>query len=384
MYHLRKKLHGYLEIKLGEKPPGKTIRGESAYYLEEALQAPIFQGPSIIDILAPEIPPFMLDGQVIIGKQAQILHILTSASKEKPVNNPELLDKIFPSGEEEISFKKLSDLKKDTIALIEGKGLVFRHVHSERQTSEDSEPEYLFTGYYIEAASLNEPASSDTPVEKDEERKSYVDGFIERLPKDARALLTKVRQSDDFRFASELFERNKDESEETFNELRSNIAGYLFETVAYLYLKEKLKREGKILLSPQESFELFHLLIPEKEIIEHPFGLQFGIEGVSVPDGIVLIPSRNSTAIEGSCEYTLTDVDESGDKVKTLSDRAYRFDRNMNNLESKDIVKLSGIVPYLKSLYQNINDAFISPETKKQYIVLPARLTIPSEHGTHY
>lgn len=368
---------------LNRKPTSSMLlqRGLDLLTTEESeeeveVQTPINQVPSIIDLLAPEIPPFILDDQIITGKQAQILHILTSASEEQPVNNPELLDKIFPSGEEEVSKKKLADLKNSTIVLIKGKGLVLRHAYSTIQTSDDSEPVTIFTGYYIEPVSLDESRGMD------EEKKSYVEGFIETLPQGVRTLLAKVRESEDFRIASDVLKKYKDEPEATIKELRSYIAGYLFESVAYLHLKEILKRQGKILLSPKECFEIFRLLYPEKKLIEFPFGLQHGIEGVSVPDGIVLELSKNSTKIVGSCEYSLTTVRDTGDKEQDLEKRAYWFDKNINSLESKEIVRFSRIGNYLKSLYPKINDAFISPEKKVQYIVLPDPLTFPSASGT--
>jgi hypothetical protein len=71
-------------------------------------------------------------------------------------------------------------------------------------------------------------------------------------------------------------------------------------------------------LSPQQTFELFRILHPDRKIIETPFSLQKGIDGITIPDGIVFKETQFGLEIVVICEYTLQDLNKSTSKQEQL------------------------------------------------------------------
>lgn len=105
-----------------------------------------------------------------------------------------------------------------------------------------------------------------------------------------------------------LLEQRPESWVESFNKKNSrNLAGFLFEIIAFNFLKGKIG-PGEVLLSPTETFDFYKQLHPKKPIVfsnAFGFGLHSGILGITVPDGILLTGTEDKTKIIGVCEYTL-------------------------------------------------------------------------------
>lgn len=129
--------------------------------------------------------------------------------------------------------------------------------------------------------------------------------YLESWPPNKRQLLFKLMQSADFQYALGWLENCREEDQLRFQERKASLTGYLFETAAYLQLKDGWHRSGVILLSPQETFEVYRLLHPDKPVVETGNSLQRGLEGITVPNGLIVTKSLKgtSTRIDGLYEY---------------------------------------------------------------------------------
>lgn len=84
---------------------------------------------------------------------------------------------------------------------------------------------------------------------------------------------------------------------------RHALAGRVFEELAYFALCEQLQG-SHIILSPQQTFHLFKLFHP-KARATNDMGISMGIEGVVVPDGLLVKRNHTVWEIEAFLEYKL-------------------------------------------------------------------------------
>lgn len=92
-------------------------------------------------------------------------------------------------------------------------------------------------------------------------------------------------------------------------DFRTKLAGFIFEGLSFCFLREELKG-GEVLFSTKETFELYRQRYPQKPLLDRNFGLNFGIQGVTVPDGLLFTSQGGETQIVGVCEYTLMGLDQ--------------------------------------------------------------------------
>ena len=106
-------------------------------------------------------------------------------------------------------------------------------------------------------------------------------------------------------------------------DLESRFAGAMFETIAYGMMNSRAEKMGLELLSPQETLGIVQQFYPDHEMYPNPFG-QMAMEGIWMPDGILLDPHGEHTILKGFCEYTLTNGrGKIGEVYKRFNDMKY-------------------------------------------------------------
>jgi len=212
---------------------------------------------------------------------------------------------------------------------------------------------------------------------------SKVDVFIQELPEEARSLLTQVRDSEDFRYVAEVVSKFVPKDNQPVKGLRRCVAGYLFETLAYSYLQKQLTNENKVFLSPKETLEVYYQLHPTRRRIDYKYGLQRGIEGISVPDGIVLAPVLSlskgikEVRIDGICEYMLGTRAKLKRAQLTRSPEAYMG--NMRYLTNPTNPESMGVANYIRSKYPHLPDNVSVNNNLGVFVVLPSGVKTPFE-----
>jgi len=208
---------------------------------------------------------------------------------------------------------------------------------------------------------------------------SKVDAFIQQLPEETGFLLAEVRRNEDFRYAANVARKFIGQDAQTVEELKSRVAGYLFETFTYLYLSKQLAAKNKVLLSPHETLEVYCQRYPTRKKVSDKYGLQNGIEGISVPDGIVLTPlkHRDTVRVDGVCEYMLgTNYKLNGGWQLTRSPATYNkqlfYLTNQRNPES------IGVANYIHSRYPHLPINISVHSNLDVFVSLPQGVEIPS------
>jgi len=133
-------------------------------------------------------------------------------------------------------------------------------------------------------------------------------------------------------------------SDNKLSRVRNRFSGAIWENMAYHFLAAR-QPDDQVVLSPEQTFELFRLVLEEKgedyQIVQHPFGTM-GIKGWGVPDGVVYdLETQRNLFI---CEFT-------------CYGRQQYFDRKFANF-------ISG-KNYQKKLYAGTELLFIVPDNKR-------------------
>lgn len=125
-----------------------------------------------------------------------------------------------------------------------------------------------------------------------------------RLRPDSSKLFSKIMESAEFGVVIQgLQEVSVPAQQNTPDGLKGRLAGRIFELASFYFLKEELK-PGEILLSPDETFLVYSVIYPNRQIDKvSPFFS--AIEGISVPDGIILAKCDGRTRITGVVDYSV-------------------------------------------------------------------------------
>lgn len=75
------------------------------------------------------------------------------------------------------------------------------------------------------------------------------------------------------------------------------LAGAMFEEIAYLHTTTLDRGERPTVLSPEETIILFRNIHRDKELVAEDYGLNFMIEGVNIPDGLVISETEDALNI---------------------------------------------------------------------------------------
>lgn len=131
---------------------------------------------------------------------------------------------------------------------------------------------------------------------------------------EARILLGEFLESQEFAFGVgklndflRLKPGERTMSEDRFKEL---LVGFFFSNIAYGILKKGLKNRER-LLSPQETDEFYDLQYPSRPK-RNLYGLGLQIEGITIPDGILISAHGDKTVINRVYEYSLASPDNPG------------------------------------------------------------------------
>lgn len=120
-----------------------------------------------------------------------------------------------------------------------------------------------------------------------------------------RALFAWYKTTDAFRIAYQelvrccLMPRTNDE----LNRFRDCFAGRVYQDMAHAVLASRQSDLGGVLLSPKTTLELYQKLYPHAPLCKDPFRLG-SLEGISVPDGVVIGEDRGRKDVVVVCEYT--------------------------------------------------------------------------------
>lgn len=327
------------------------------------------------------------NGQEVGGKIAELLILLNDTSDDSQKDTGKLGKGLYPEDDDITATNNARSCIARTRKRLIGTGVELvsiipdniSKVHGEK-ASHFLREEKPFQP--VETATANGQAiavESSKPVSL-----SKVDAFIQELPlpwEQTRSLFEKVRDSEDFRYVKDVARRVIEQKTQTSETLRQDLAGYLFEAMVHLHLQEQLVRDDKILLSPSETFEVYCQLMPARKKIIHRSGLQKGIEGISLPDGIVFgFTSKNLARIEGICEYSLSNVDKDGYRRKlVLLDDSRIGDMHSISASTSTSIGSNMVADYIFSIYPKLRGHIGISENPKQYTVLPEGVDIPLE-----
>lgn len=129
----------------------------------------------------------------------------------------------------------------------------------------------------------------------------------------------------------------KDEEEDT--EFFRSFAGALFEEVGYLHLKEALAEKDTFILSPTDVVEVFRKLYPDRNT-DPIFNLNSGVQGISLPDGLVIKDEGSSLTIKGLIEYKSSKDAPKGETFRKQL-KNYTLDMFIRNFSSNNTPKNS-------------------------------------------
>lgn len=138
-------------------------------------------------------------------------------------------------------------------------------------------------------------------------------------------------------------------------QLRTAVAGVIFEQLAFLYLTERLTT-GRILLSPTQTFSLYKLWYPDHTVVEY-YGIRDGLYGITVPDGFELRQAKKSWLITKICEY------KAGIQVKRTRTQLTRYRHKSDLFSDKLEYGSSGSEQLGLILTQVVPDLPIMPVT---------------------
>jgi hypothetical protein len=225
-----------------------------------------------------------------------------------------------------------------------------------------------------------EQTQESSVLEVGEEGLSCVDKFLQELPEDTQKLLLKIRKSEYFRYVGDIVRGISGQDTNLTDELRRGVAGYLFEVLSYLYLKEQFAEENIIILSPGETLKVYHELYPTRRKTVNRFGLQRSIEGITVPDGIILDYSskkRNRVTIRAACEYSLGNPKDTF-KQENLRRFPSLFRTDFHQITGPVTEESTVITNYVQSKYPHFpSNARYNSEDVKILIAAPIGVKLP-------
>ena len=206
---------------------------------------------------------------------------------------------------------------------------------------------------------VEEPTQAPKKAPAENVKRSNIDSLMQNVPEVMRNLLTGIMNAEDFKFAKGVLIKEiakikaiGNNPEET-RKLSASVAGFLFESLCYSFLRGLSDFKQGILLSPKQTFDVYALLNPHKDIIKDYDGLQLGLDGISVPDGIVLSysPQYKRLIILGICEYKLAingSFHQLPEALSTLKNNSLLL-TSENNPEVKDAIS------YIRNNYPNLS-----------------------------
>ncbi|MBI2007233.1 MAG: hypothetical protein HYS83_00805, partial [Candidatus Blackburnbacteria bacterium] len=155
-------------------------------------------------------------------------------------------------------------------------------------------------------------------------------------------------------------------SKNGLEEFMLRFSGALFEIVATRSMEDVLGKRERI-IPINEVFEVFAKTYPEREPITNGFGLNLGIDGVRLPDGIIVHINGGAVYINAFCEYSLNPY--------SLQKKAWRY----NSEKRKNGFVLDSHLTRREELKRNLA-VFI----RGRYPELPRRVQFDSQFGTIY
>lgn len=153
------------------------------------------------------------------------------------------------------------------------------------------------------------------------------------------------------------YEFTKARTDKECEEYKSNFVGKFYQDFTYCIMAAK-EYPNRIVLSPELTVDLFSILYPRLHVTDHPFGMQ-SIEGISVPDGLIIEGDIKDPKITGFLESTV------------ISYWSERYGKKYIAY-GQSITNLSDRYPNIFSYDINIIFAIPSPISPGGYKILPS------------
>lgn len=221
---------------------------------------------------------------------------------------------------------------------------------------------------------------------------------------EAQGLFTGLLRTEEFEFGLaklEEFLRQdrvfvKPAAMEEFTTLRSRLAGFFFEQIAYAFMAKEIGDNGdnQVLLSPRQTDALYRWRFDrlQDRFYEHG-GFRLGIPGITVPDGIVFDVAQNSGreefVIAFICEYKLTIKPRRSDKRGSQAKYHASPNRFLDDLfqsagsltnqvmlseELSEVVGIPRTIRLTPDRYQGVVYVLPSPKNEEEEGLIEARL----------
>lgn len=210
---------------------------------------------------------------------------------------------------------------------------------------------------------------SDVPHWPDESLPSKTIEAVNLIEdEDGRTVILDLLESEHFfrmtAIANEFLQNGPVKSE--FEDFMLRFRGAFFEVAATKYVGGGLNRHER-LFATSEAFEVFARTYPEREPIINGSGLNLGINGVRLPDGIIVRANGSTVYIDGFCEYSLS--------RHSLLEKAWRY----NPRRKKQGFVLDSHLSRREELKRNLA-VFI----RKHHPELPRKVQFDSQFGIIY
>lgn len=198
---------------------------------------------------------------------------------------------------------------------------------------------------------------------------SFTEYYINLLPVSVKDVLGDVIKSDSYQHVMRLIDKVIQEKPSLYEleDLEGYLAGFLFEQFSYQFLNRQLIGPYMRLLSPEQTIEMYKKIYSDKKVVENNLGLK-GIEGVSVPDGVILkkVPDK-TLVISAIVEYTTrsspSSIDSKMKKIKLMSTIEW------SNLVFTKSIEYRNAQSYLRQIYGQ-SDLRLKPVEKSFPLLL--------------
>lgn len=129
-----------------------------------------------------------------------------------------------------------------------------------------------------------------------------MEACLKQMPDDTRELMEAVLSDENSRDIFRAVKEFQPKNDTAVKDFTRHLSGALFEQLAYQHIKKGLPK-GQILLSPSETFTLWRAIYLNRRSMNNGFGLNKGIEGITVPDGAIAIEEEDQLTIASVEEY---------------------------------------------------------------------------------
>lgn len=174
-------------------------------------------------------------------------------------------------------------------------------------------------------------------------------------------------------------------------EFDNSFVGAIFEQMAYQYLRSSYEGTAQALLSPQETLIIYQhaFTFTDRQLTNNNFSLNPSIEGIAIPDGLVIRETQQALVVESLVEYkTWQQVTPAHRSVETQIKHSKNYLAKNIKLAGPDIINPLYLGTLIHTLRPNLSAKPLSvvknpevllalPENSKVSIPETRRVSIP-------